>query len=124
MYILSRNSEAGKFPVAKFSTKELAQEYVKSVTLHTYPDGHRKFRIDSLLGSCNYHTIDLETVVDLPIDPEPPATLPHVEHVLEIIDRTGYKTKINYGRYIDEMNREKEGFEKLGYTCKHLTKEV
>jgi hypothetical protein len=123
-YILYGINEDGKYRVAKFSTKELAQKYVNSVTLQEYPNGNRRFRRDSILGSYFYYFIDLETIVDVPIDPEPPTTPPQTEHVIEVTDRGGYQTRINYGRYVDEMMREKAGFEKLGYAVNCLTQEI
>lgn len=54
--------------IARFSTRELAEQYVQKATLRSFSNGyHRRFSTKSVLG--NYTQFNIEED-DIPIDPE------------------------------------------------------
>lgn len=125
MYILYSLYKDGETPIAEFDDETQAMKYVDGCTLEKYPTGTRRFRQDSLLGSCNWYDIRLYEKFELPKNPQVPTAPLQVEYILEVKGPRDYRsTKINYGINRDEANREKVFYEQNNYEVKLITREV
>lgn len=68
-------------PVAEFTELSWLQAYVDGVTLERFPNGNRRFRKDSLLGSASYYDVE-EKPRALPVNPVVPTCPPKVEYIV------------------------------------------